>query len=101
LLRNVKVATAIRDAQKARAARVGIEQDRVLAELEEMDWNRSIPRGKGNSHRYPFLCKLAIGARTSHDWPNQQGGCEDATGELTGQPATPRGRVGPLRGFAR
>jgi phage terminase small subunit len=36
LLRNVKVATAIRDAQKARAARVGIEQDRVLAELEEM-----------------------------------------------------------------
>jgi phage terminase small subunit len=36
LLRNVKVAVAIRTSQQARAVRVGIEQDRVLAELEDM-----------------------------------------------------------------
>jgi hypothetical protein len=35
MLRNVKVAAAIRDAQQARAVRVGITQERVLAELEE------------------------------------------------------------------
>ena len=36
MLRNVKVAKAIREAQLGRSERVGIEQDRVLAELEEM-----------------------------------------------------------------
>jgi phage terminase small subunit len=36
LLRNVKVGAAIRTSQQARAVRVGIKQDRVLAELEEM-----------------------------------------------------------------
>ena len=35
-MRNVKVAKAIKDAQLGRSERVGIEQDRVLPELEEM-----------------------------------------------------------------